>query len=106
MPLNKPPNPYGMNVSLMVIVKLKGPAEGEGRQQLTLEVNAPASSDEATGDHPAWKETLQKMVGPVGEKGVGYQLFVLPFQCRERVMFTATVGKSTKAVKQTLACAE
>ena len=110
VPIDKPPNPYGSNVSLLVIVKLKGPTETPDapapKPKLTLDVAAPASSDEATGDHPAWKLTQERELGPLPEKGIGYQLFLVPFQCREQVTFTATVGKATKAVKQSLACAE
>jgi hypothetical protein len=95
-----------MNVSLLVIVKLKGPSEGEVRAKLALTVDAPASSDEATGDSPAWKLSQDRDLGPVGEKGVGYQLFLVPFRCRENITFTATVGKSSKSVKQSLSCAE
>jgi hypothetical protein len=107
VPIDKPPNPYGVNVSLLVIVKLKGPTDGDAtKPKLTLDVAAPAASDEATGDHPAWKLTQERELGPLPEKGIGYQLFLVPFQCRERVTFTATIGKSSKAVPQSLACAE
>ena len=37
---------------------------------------------------------------------MGYQLFILPYQCRMEVSFTATLGKSTKTIKQMLGCAE
>jgi hypothetical protein len=104
--LDKPPNPYGMNVTLLVIVKLLGPMEGNAHAKLTLEVAAPASSDEATGDHPPWKLNQERSIGPVGEKGVGYQLFLVPFQCREKVTFTAAIGASKKSVALPLACAE
>jgi hypothetical protein len=104
--LDKPPNPYGANVSLLVIVKLKGPTEGDVRSKLVLDISAPFTTDEATGDHLPWKLTQERELGVVGEKGVGYQLFLVPFQCRELVTFTATIGKSTKSVKQSLGCAE
>ncbi len=104
--LDKPPNPYGANVTLLVIVKLTGPSEGDQHAKLTLEVASPASSDEATGDHPPWKLTEERAIGTVGEKGVGYQLFLVPFQCREKVTFTAAIGASRRSVAQPLGCAE
>lgn len=106
LPFDKPPNPYGMNLTVMVIVKLKGPHEGDAPATLTLEASAPASSDAATGDHPPFKVTQSRPVRVVGERGIGYQLFLVPYECREGVTFTATVGKSTKSVKQDLGCAE
>jgi hypothetical protein len=30
----------------------------------------------------------------------------MPYECREMVTFTATIGKSTKTVKTPLGCAE
>jgi hypothetical protein len=104
--LDRPPNPYGLNVMLLVIVKLTGPSEGDAHAKLTVEVAAPASSDEATGDHPPWKLTQERTIGTVGEKGVGYQLFLVPFQCREKVTFTAAIGASKKSVARPLGCAE
>jgi hypothetical protein len=104
--IDKPPNPYGSNLTLMIIVKLKGPTEAGIPGTLTLEASAPASSDEATGDHPPFKHNDSRALGPVGEKGVGYQLFLMPYECREQVTFTATIGKSSKTVKQALGCAE
>lgn len=106
LPFDKPPNPYGMNLTVMVVVKLKGPHEGDAPATLTLEASAPASSDAATGDHPPFKVTQSRAVRVLGERGVGYQLFLVPYECREGVTFTATVGKSTKSVKQDLGCAE
>src|SRR4051794_32675857 len=38
---DKPPNPYGLNIALLVIVKLKGPSEGDVRGKLTLSALAP-----------------------------------------------------------------
>jgi hypothetical protein len=90
----------------MILVKLKGPTEGDARATLTLEATAPASSDEATGDHPPFKHSDSRTLRTVGEKGVGYQLFLMPYECREMVTFTATIGKSTKTVKTPLGCAE
>lgn len=106
LPLSRPPNPYGQNLTLMVIVKVKGSSETSPRAPLVLDLVSPGWSDEATGDHAPWKETQQRALSANGEGNVGYQLFILPYQCRMEVSFTATLGKSTKTIKQMLGCAE
>jgi len=106
VPLNKTPNPYGANLTLMVIVTVKGSSETSPPGPLVLDIVSPAWSDAATGDHEAWKETQQRAIATNGEGNVGYQLFILPYQCRMEVSFTATLGKSTKTIKQMLGCAE
>src|SRR5882724_2132269 len=58
LPFDKPSNPYGLNTTLMIIVKVKGPSGDATPQNLTLDVSAPADSDEATGDHPAWQKQM------------------------------------------------
>ena len=103
---DKPPNPYGLNLTLVVVVKVKGPTEDAPKATLTLDVGADASSDEATGDHPAWKQQLSRPVWSVGERGVAQFVFVLPYECANEATFTATVGTSTKTLKRELPCAE
>jgi hypothetical protein len=103
---DKPSNAYGMNMALMIIVKVKGPTEGGSPQNLTLDVSAPAESDEATGGHEAWQKQLTRSVWSVGEKGVGSFLFVMPYECSFGTTFVAAIGASKKTVKQSLGCAE
>jgi hypothetical protein len=106
LPLDKPSNPYGLNLTLMIIVKVKGPTESGTPQNLTLDVSAPAESDDATGDHPAWQKQLVRSVWSVGDKGAASFLFVMPYECSFGTTFTATIGASKKTVKQPLGCAK
>jgi len=104
---DKAPNPYGLNLTLMIVVKIKGPTRTEGSEPLLkLEAAAPARSDEATGSHPPWKLSQSRALTPVGDKGISYVLFVAPYECVTSATFTASVGASSKKVKQDLPCAE
>ena len=106
LPFDKPSNPYGLNLTLMIIVKVKGPSGDATPQNLTLDVSAPAGSDEATGDHPAWQKQMSRSVWSAGEKGVASFLFVMPYECSSGTTFVASIGPSKKTVKQPLGCAE
>lgn len=106
VPFDKPPNPYGLNLTLMVLVKVKGPTSEAPKSTLTLEVSAPDSADEATGEHPAWNRQFSRPVWSVGEKGVAQFVFVMPYECAEEATFSAAIGASTKKVKLELPCAE
>jgi hypothetical protein len=69
-------------------------------------VSAPAESDDATGGHEAWQKQLTRSVWSVGEKGVAYYVFTMPYECSFGTTFQASIGTSKKTVKQPLGCAE
>jgi len=109
--IDKPPNPYGLGLDLLVSVKVKGPTEIEGeRPTLSLTVDAPASSDEATGDHDAWHEAQTRAITTLGDKGAMWFLFLVPYQCYENVTFAAKLTgaeiSADKTLAKNLGCAE
>jgi hypothetical protein len=106
VPFDKPPNPYGLNLTLMIVVKIKGPKDGATPATLTLDASAASESDEATGGHPAWKKQQSRPVWSAGDSGVAQLLFVMPFECAMGVTFVASIGASTKKLTRDLGCAE
>jgi hypothetical protein len=107
-----PPNPYGMNMDLLILVKLKGKMEyAEKPSELTLTAIAPGWSDEATGSHPEWQQMEQKAFHHLPENGERHFLFVLPYEdCYPEVTLSAGLswqgGDIQKTRKISLACAE
>lgn len=109
---NDKPNPYGMDMDLVVQVRVHGKLEPDKTPSgMVLSVSAPGWSDEATGSHSPWRLTQKAAFRHLPESGVRYFLFVLPYQdCYGKVTFTASLtgrgGGASKSLKTSLACAE
>ena len=111
----KPPNPYGMDLDVLVFVKVKGPST-PGTQQppfdVTLLLDTPATkADEAGNDAqaPTHRELSSKALN-LPELGVGYYMFPFPWVCNT-VNLTARVETKGEAPQERtkkveLGCAE
>jgi hypothetical protein len=110
-PFSDRPNAYGMYMDILVVVKLKGKLAFDMKPtQVVLKIDAKGWSDEATGDHGAWRLERKRPVHNL-EGGVRYLLFVVPYAaCYPEARFAVSVvgrgGGSTKARKVNMGCAE
>jgi hypothetical protein len=99
------PNPYGLDLDLLVSVKVDGKTDPRP-QEVTLSVDAQGYTTAATGYSLPWHESQTRAVSMVLEKGISYVPFIVEYQCYPNVFFTASIGKSSKSKRVALLCAE
>jgi hypothetical protein len=110
--LTKPPNDYGLDMDLLVLVKVKGSLDyAPALSLLELKINAKGWSDPATGSHSDWKLAQKISFHRLPEQKVRYFLFVVPYQdCYSKVILGAHLqgrgGGAKKSQEISLACAE
>lgn len=105
IPLGSPPNPYGLDMDLLIAVKLKGPTPAR-IYDLNLSMDAPAYNTPATGLVPALKVRQSRRVSSMPESRTAFFPFALEYVCYPEVMITARLDKSFKTRKIGLGCAE
>lgn len=110
-PLSELPNHYGLDMDLLVSVKVIGVtsqsfAQLVPRQKVTLSIDAPGYMTAATGDVPPWQENHTRSVFISSKATTSYLPFIVEYQCYPHVIFTASTAESTKSETVALPCAE
>jgi|SRR5919199_575019 hypothetical protein len=110
-PLSPLPNPYGMDMDILVSVKVRGnPTSASNQvvppQKIRLIVDGKAYTTPATGKVSSWKETQTRSVFIAPEKEISYVPFLVEYKCYPNVAFTASVSTSSQWKNFSLPCAE
>lgn len=110
-PLTPLPNPYGLEMDILVSVKVRGnPAPPPNQlvppQKIRLAVNAKGYTTPATGQVSPWKETQTRSVFIAPEQETSYVPFLVEYNCYPNVTFTASVSTSSQSKSLSLPCAE
>lgn len=105
------PNPYGMDMDLLVSVKVKGKSTPPSNQsipsqKIRLVVDAKGYTTAATGRVSPWKETQTRSVLIPSETEATYVPFLIEYKCYPNVAFTASVASSSQWKNYPLSCAE
>ncbi len=94
--------PYGMDLEVMVSVRVA--ARGEKTARLQLVAATAGYESEATGKVPPVKQSASRQVFP-SDEGDRWYHFVFDSVC-DTLTVTAKAGRSKKVVKAELGCAE
>jgi hypothetical protein len=110
-PLSPLPNPYGMDMDILVTVKIRGnPTPPSNQvvppQKIRLVVDGKEYTTAATGKVSSWKETQTRSVFIAPEKEISYVPFLIEYKCYPNVAFTASVSTSSLWKSFPLPCAE
>jgi hypothetical protein len=110
-PLSPLPNPYGMDMDILVSVKVRGnptppPNQLVPPQKIRLVVDGKGYTTAATGKVPPWKETQTRSVFIPSETPISYVPFLIEYKCYPNVALTATVSASSQWKNFSLPCAE
>lgn len=110
-PLSPLPNPYGMDMDVLVTVKVRGtptPASNQvvPPQKIRLVVDGKGYTTAATGKVSPWKETQTRSVFIAPDKEISYVPFLVEYKCYPNVAFTASVSTSSLWKSFPLSCAE
>lgn len=110
-PLSPLPNPYGMDMDILVTVKVRGnptPPSNQlvPRQKIRLVVDGKGYTTPATGKVSPWKETQTRSVFIAPEKEISYVPFLIEYKCYPNVAFTASIATSSQWKSYPLPCAE
>ncbi len=113
---DKAPNPYGIDLDVLVSVKVRGPKSLGGTApapfDLALIVDHPKTESDEAGNEasPAHKETLGPLTGlTLPEQGVGYYLFTVPYGCDGPAFsahLSAGAASADKTIHPVYGCAE
>jgi hypothetical protein len=96
--------PYGMDLEVMVSVRLSSKGNSDKAVKLALSAIAPGYESEATGKVEAVTQKATRQVYPSGDGDRWYH-FVFDAVC-DTLTVTAKAGNSKKTVKAQLVCAE
>lgn len=110
-PLSPLPNPYGMDMDILVTVKVRGnqtppPNQLVPPQKIRLVVDGKGYTTPATGKVSPWKETQTRSVFIAPEKEISYVPFLIEYKCYPNVAFTASLSTSSQWKNFSLPCAE
>ncbi|MBD2016375.1 hypothetical protein H6F96_20665 [Microcoleus sp. FACHB-53] len=110
-PLSPLPNPYGMDMDILVTVKVRGnqtppPNQLVPPQKIRLVVDGKGYTTPATGKVSPWKETQTRPVFIAPEKEISYVPFLIEYKCYPNVAFTASLSTSSQWKNFSLPCAE
>ncbi|HEY9608574.1 hypothetical protein [Allocoleopsis sp.] len=110
-PLSPLPNPYGMDMDVLVTVKVRGNQTPPSNQvvqpqKIRLVVDGKEYTTAATGKVSSWKETQTRSVFIAPEKEISYIPFLIEYKCYPNVAFTASVSTSSLWKSFPLSCAE
>ncbi len=110
-PLSPLPNPYGMDMDILVSVKVRGnptppPNQLVPPQKIRLVVDGKGYTTPATGKVSPWKETLTRSVFMPPETEISYVPFLIEYKCYPIVAVTASVASSSQWKSFSLPCAE
>lgn len=110
-PLSPLPNPYGMDMDILVTVKVRGnqtppPNQLVPPQKIRLVVDGKGYTTPATGKVSPWKETQTRTVFIAPEKEISYVPFLIEYKCYPNVAFTASLSTSSQWKNFSLPCAE
>lgn len=110
-PLSPLPNPYGMDMDILVTVKVRGnqtPPLNQlvPPQKIRLVVDGKGYTTPATGKVSPWKETQTRTVFIAPEKEISYVPFLIEYKCYPNVAFTASLSTSSQWKNFSLPCAE
>ena len=110
-PLSPLPNPYGMDMDILVSVKVKGKATPPSNQlvppqKIRLVVDGKGYTTAATGRVSPWKETQTRSVFIPPETQISFVPFLIEYKCYPNVAFTASVASSSQWKNLSLPCAE
>jgi hypothetical protein len=110
-PLSPLPNPYGMDMDILVSVKVRGnptppPNQLVPPQKIRLVVDGKGYTTPATGKVSPWKETLTRSVFMPPETEISYVPFLMEYKCYPNVAVTASVASSSQWKSFSLPCAE
>jgi len=110
-PLSPLPNPYGLDMDILVSVKVSGKptspsAQSVLPQKVSLVVDGKGYTTAATGRVTPWKETQTRSVFITPEKELSFIPFFIEYKCNPNVVFTASLAASRKSKTLSLPCAE
>jgi hypothetical protein len=110
-PLSPLPNPYGMDMDILVSVKVKGKPTPPSNQlvppqKIRLVVDGKGYTTAATGRVSPWKETQTRSVFIPPETQISFVPFLIEYKCYPNVAFTASVASSSQWKNLSLPCAE
>lgn len=96
--------PYGMDLEVMVSVKLSSKKDSDKAVKLALTAVAPGYESEATGKVEAVKQSAVRQIFPSTD-GDRWHHFIFESVC-DTLTVTAKAGSSKKVVKAQINCAE
>ncbi|HEY9833202.1 MAG TPA: hypothetical protein V6D26_21800 [Stenomitos sp.] len=110
-PLSPLPNPYGMDMDVLVTVKVRGNQTPPSNQvvppqKIRLVIDGKGYTTAATGKVSPWKETQTRSVFIPSETEATYVPFLIEYKCYPNVAFTASVASSSQWKNYPLSCAE
>lgn len=110
-PLSPLPNPYGMDMDILVSVKVRGKQTPPSNQlvppqKIRLVVDGKGYTTAATGRVSPWKETQTRSVFIPPETEISYVPFLIEYKCYPNVAFTASLSTSSQWKNFSLPCAE
>ena len=109
-PLSPLPNPYGMDMDVLVTVKVRGNQTPPSNQvvppqKIRLVIDGKGYTTAATGKVSPWKETQTRSVFIPSETKISYVPFLIEYKCYPNVAFTASVSTSNLWKSFPLSCA-
>ena len=116
VPFDKPPNPYGMDMDVIVAVKVKLTGEAALVKEkpafdLELLLDYPKREADEVGNEAekAKQVTLAQRKLWLGDNGAAYFLFVIPYTCTSPMITAHVTGAdatTNKSLDPKLGCAE
>ena len=110
-PLSPLPNPYGMDMDVLVTVKVRGnptPASNQvvPPQKIRLVIDGKGYTTAATGKVSPWKDTQTRSVFIPSETPISYIPFLMEYKCYPNIALTASVSTASLWKNFSLPCAE
>lgn len=105
------PNPYGLDIDLLVSLEVSDNPDTSSEQlakpqKATLSVDAKGYTTAATGEVPPWKESQTRTVFIASARGISYLPFIVEYKCYPDVIFTANLAGYSKSKRLSMPCAE